>query len=321
MIPKVFISYSWDTKEHEDWVLGLVADLRRAGIDANLDKSITQEGNVNLDKMMINGFKDNDKVILVLTENYAKKADNNKGGVGFETIISLPVLRKNPNKLIPISRHKGILDNSLPFHLQSNYIIDFSNNDNYFDKLTELIHKIREINLIELPEVGEPTDLSPRKIKGHLEKAMDSLIPNLARHDEQDKKIFLIQEMNKIWKTIVLLANKTKEVNPNFTFLVDVDTESEKIIYFKVNEILKTGIHIRINEMFRNYNQICISYGTRFTKGNSSSFNEMITCDVSKDNSLELSGLSFGYFRNNSNSPEDIAKEMWSNQVLNQLKY
>lgn len=321
MQPKVFISYSWDSKEHEEWVLGLVADLRRAGVNATLDKSITQEGNVNLDKMMIDGFKDSDKVILVLTENYASKADNNYGGVGFETIISLPVLRKTPNKLIPISRHHGKLSDSMPFHFQSNYIIDFSQEENYFDSLQELIHKIREVNLIELPEVGKPIELSPRKIKGHLENSLDSLIPNLTKYEEQNKEEFLLQEMNTMWKTFVDLANRTADANTNFSFVIAVDEVSEKMIYFKVNNSIKTGIHMRIHNMFNSYSQIVLSYGTKFTKGDASSFNEMISCSVNDKNELELSGLSMSFSGKKTKNPVEMAKEIWSTYIVSYLKY
>ena len=36
--PKVFISYSWTTPEHEEWVLNLANDLNDSGIFVVLDK-------------------------------------------------------------------------------------------------------------------------------------------------------------------------------------------------------------------------------------------------------------------------------------------
>jgi len=116
MSKNVFISYSWDNRNHEDWVLGLAADLRRAGINANLDKTITQSGTVNLDKMMIDGMRNNDKVVLILTEQYAEKADENIGGVGFETLLSIPILKSNPDKLILVSRHTAFVKLVVAFY-------------------------------------------------------------------------------------------------------------------------------------------------------------------------------------------------------------
>ena len=41
-IPKVFISYSWDNSEHEEWVMAFANELRQKGVDATIDKFITQ---------------------------------------------------------------------------------------------------------------------------------------------------------------------------------------------------------------------------------------------------------------------------------------
>lgn len=321
MNPKVFISYSWDNKEHEEWVMGLVVDLRKVGIDATIDKLLTQQGTVHLDKMMVDGFKDYDKVILVLTEEYAKKSDENQGGVGFETLLYLPILKKNPNKLIPISRHTSQLDNSMPLHLQGYYIIDFSSKTKYFEKLTELTHRIREINQIEIPAVGKLEKISPQKIKGNLEKSIDDLIPNLTEYKEQDKNEYLIQEMAIMWDTFIKLSDRTKQANSNFEYVVEVDQKCEKIVYYKINKVVKSGIHIRLNDMFGSYTQIVLSYGTRHTKGNSSSFNEMISCNINSNNELELSGLVMNFGGNKSTDPVEITKNIWLSQIVGQLKY
>jgi len=321
MNPRVFISYSWDNKEHEEWVMGLVVDLRKVGIDATIDKLLTQQGTVHLDKMMVDGFRDYDKVILVLTEEYAKKADENKGGVGFETLLSLPILKENPSKLIPISRHTSQLVDSMPFHLEGYYIIDFSTEIKYFEKLTELTHRIREINQIEIPALGKLQELSPQKIRGNLEKSFDDLIPNLTEYKEQDKNEYLTQEMGKMWDTLIQLSDRTMQANATFGYDVEVDENSEKIIYFKINNVVKTGIHMRLNNMFRSYSQIILSYGTRLTKGNSSSFNEMISCTINNSNELELSGLTMIFGGNKSTDPVEMTKDIWSTQIVHQLKY
>ncbi len=41
---RLFISYSWSTPEHEDWVLRLATELRESGIDVILDKWNLKEG-------------------------------------------------------------------------------------------------------------------------------------------------------------------------------------------------------------------------------------------------------------------------------------
>lgn len=42
--PKVFISYSWSSPQHEQWVINLATELRQAGVDVILDKWDLKEG-------------------------------------------------------------------------------------------------------------------------------------------------------------------------------------------------------------------------------------------------------------------------------------
>lgn len=78
-IKKVFISYSWDSTAHQQWVLELVYKLRDNGVDASIDILKTHE-TVNLNTMMVSNIRDNDYIIIVLTENYSKKLMNLLGG-------------------------------------------------------------------------------------------------------------------------------------------------------------------------------------------------------------------------------------------------
>lgn len=38
MNPKLFISYSWSSEEHGQWVINLATSLRESGVDVILDK-------------------------------------------------------------------------------------------------------------------------------------------------------------------------------------------------------------------------------------------------------------------------------------------
>ena len=42
--PKAFISYSWSSTAHQDWVLTLATRLREDGVDVSLDKWDLKEG-------------------------------------------------------------------------------------------------------------------------------------------------------------------------------------------------------------------------------------------------------------------------------------
>src|SRR5262245_40900877 len=81
--PKLFVSYSWTTPNHEAWVLKLAIDLVESGVDVIIDKWHLREGQ-DADKFMEQMVTDPNikKVILVCDQAYAEKADARKGGVG-----------------------------------------------------------------------------------------------------------------------------------------------------------------------------------------------------------------------------------------------
>ncbi len=183
--PTAFISYSWDNPEHEVWVHKFVNNLRKnGGIDATFDKFELQDGTVNLFSMMTSGFRDKDFVIIILTEEYAKKADNEQGGVGFETMLTYPLLQTNRDKLIFVMRHQGEFDRVFPFHLKGYYAIDFSDDMKFEEKFNELLHRLHRIDSYEKEPVGEIPELKLRKSQGsflaHSQPSIaDIKIPNL----------------------------------------------------------------------------------------------------------------------------------------------
>jgi len=86
--PKAFISYSWSSPQHEQWVINLATELRQEGVDVILDKWDLKEGHdaiVFMEKMVTD--PEIKKVIIVSDRVYAEKAASRKGGVGTETQI------------------------------------------------------------------------------------------------------------------------------------------------------------------------------------------------------------------------------------------
>jgi hypothetical protein len=72
--PKVFVSYSHDSSEHKQWVGEISAKLRHDGIDVTLDQWDLSLGD-DITKFMEDGLSLSDRVILICTENYVRKAD------------------------------------------------------------------------------------------------------------------------------------------------------------------------------------------------------------------------------------------------------
>ncbi|MDP4105264.1 MAG: TIR domain-containing protein [Bacillota bacterium] len=158
---RVFISYSWDSTDHQEWVLYLANQLRKKGLIAEIDVFETQTKSTNLNKMMVEKVRDSDYIVIVLTENYARKATSFEGGVGFESQLILPFLKEYPNKLVPIIRHKGNFEAVFPFQLKGHLAIDFSDNNQFEEKLEELVYRLYEKPRYYVEPVGEIPILEP----------------------------------------------------------------------------------------------------------------------------------------------------------------
>ena len=103
----VFISYSWDNTEHQEWVLQLAKDLMtKFGIDVILDQFELSAGK-DLTYFMESAIEKADKVLVILTPKYKVKAENRESGVGYETSMITQELFESPIskvKFIPVLR-------------------------------------------------------------------------------------------------------------------------------------------------------------------------------------------------------------------------
>lgn len=103
--PDVFISYSWDSEEHKDWVLQLASRLTGDGVGVVLDRWHLAPGDP-LTEFMERGIRESGFVLVVCTPGYKRRSDGRRGGAGYEgTIITAEILTKaNHRKFIPIFR-------------------------------------------------------------------------------------------------------------------------------------------------------------------------------------------------------------------------
>ena len=163
--PKLFISYSWSSPEHEQWVLDLATALRESGVDVILDKWDLKEGNdavAFMEQMVTNS--EIKKVVIVADEIYAAKADGRSGGVGTETqIISKEVYdNQSQDKFVAVISEKD--DNDKPFlptYYKSRIYIDLSEADKYSENFERLLRWIFDKPLYVKPRLGSiPSFLS-----------------------------------------------------------------------------------------------------------------------------------------------------------------
>ncbi len=158
-IPKLFISYSWSSPEHEQFVINLATELRESGVDVILDKWDLKEGQdaIKFMEMMVND-PDVNKVAIISDEKYAKKADGRDGGVGTETqIISKEVYEnQDQNKFVAIVVQKDDAGRPcLPTYYKSRIYIDLSEIDTYSENFEQLLRWIFDKPLHVKPELGK----------------------------------------------------------------------------------------------------------------------------------------------------------------------
>ena len=79
-IPTAFISYSWDSDAHKDWVRTLAERLRSQGVRAILDQWELNAGG-DRTHFMESNITASDFVIIICTPTYATKGNKRDGGV------------------------------------------------------------------------------------------------------------------------------------------------------------------------------------------------------------------------------------------------
>lgn len=71
-VPRVFISYSHDSKSHKDWVLNLSTRLRKNGVDVVLDQWDVKLGS-DIAKFIEQGLSESDRIIMICMKIMWKK--------------------------------------------------------------------------------------------------------------------------------------------------------------------------------------------------------------------------------------------------------
>lgn len=142
IVKKVFITYCWENDEHNKWVHKLASDLGVAGFDVIID--IKQPLGIELNRFMEQTILNVDKVLIIATPEYKRRADNRERGVGYETSLITDDLIKDQNriKFIPIIRD-GSKESSYPVYLGNRKGLLMRDEDNYEEALNELISNIR----------------------------------------------------------------------------------------------------------------------------------------------------------------------------------
>jgi hypothetical protein len=161
--PKCFISYSWDSTSHKDWIRFLAEQLQENAVEVFLDQWDLHPGD-DLPHYMESSIREADFVLLVCTQSFAMKANAGTGGVGYEkTIVTGEIFQSlsSPGKFIPILRN-GTPRESLPSYLKSKLFVDFRSDSAFSSSFEELLRHLYSSPLhIRPPKGKKPSFRSP----------------------------------------------------------------------------------------------------------------------------------------------------------------
>ncbi|UOY04986.1 toll/interleukin-1 receptor domain-containing protein [Muricauda sp. SCSIO 64092] len=160
-VATVFISYSWDSEKHKNWVLELANQLVKEGVNVILDRYELRPGK-NLPHFVETSIKKADRIVIIFTPNYKLKAEKRAGGVGYEYSIMNSELYKNQTnneRIIPVLRDGDSTD-SIPEFMQQYIHIDMRNDENYENSYTDLLREIYDEPEIIKPEIGTKRNIA-----------------------------------------------------------------------------------------------------------------------------------------------------------------
>ena len=155
MIPTVFVSYSHDHEDHIAWVLQLATRLRHNGVNAILDQWNLDLGR-DVAAFIERGLSESNRVVCICSENYVRRANEKRGGVGYEkTIMTAEILRdQNADWVIPVIRNNPG-DEVLPVFLGARRYVDFRDDSQYERQYQELLRSLLDEPVLPVPLIGE----------------------------------------------------------------------------------------------------------------------------------------------------------------------
>ncbi len=157
--PKVFISYTWNTPEHEAWVLEWAERLASDGVNTVLDKWDFKEGrdkSAFMQEMVADGSVS--RVVIFSDRAYARKSDARVVGGGTETQIICKEVYETAKreKFISVVCEYEAGEPCLPAYLKSRKFLDFSTPEKANENYEKLVRMIFDKPLYKKPRVGKP---------------------------------------------------------------------------------------------------------------------------------------------------------------------
>ena len=148
--PSVFISYSWDSDAHREWVASFARKLSELGISVDID--INHNGETTFSDFMSKGINENRFVICVISSVYCDKINSKEqNGVRYEFAEIMKRCRTKEALeafVIPIIKNNNSesIDNMIPTNFQDVHYWDFDSLDKAPDSFSKIVARLLSFN-------------------------------------------------------------------------------------------------------------------------------------------------------------------------------
>jgi hypothetical protein len=147
-LSRVFLSYSWEEDFHINWVFNLAKQLNSDGIYVihdrsfmDFDRDLTPS---QIEQFMVDSVRKADKLLVILSPEYKRKAEGIKGGVGFEFALmkTEPPVHSSLERDVALLR-KGDPATAIPLGFERVFVLDMREDPVPDDRYRMLVERIR----------------------------------------------------------------------------------------------------------------------------------------------------------------------------------
>lgn len=321
------ISYSHDSAEYIQWVHNFTNALRKRGVDATTDRMETENKTVHFKQLMNRLMRDKNYVIVMLTQPYARKAEEFEGGAGYESQIISEMIQSEPDRLIFCLIDEDS-DLAIPHHLKGYEYIDFRIPQLYEQNVQKIVDRIYKTDKLHIEPLGE-NPLSEMKnelqeYKQENKESADLLSEEISWNNIQtptrmptdlEKTRFLKNSFAELVKYMDSLMQYLKEKNSYLEFEKTEQKATDfQFTVYKEGKVV-TGVRMWLDHGLSS-ESIALSYGPR--QGFSNSMNEIIRVNVTEQGEMELE-LTLGFHGMYSNqkprTPKEVAEFIWNQHM------
>ncbi|WP_352415964.1 toll/interleukin-1 receptor domain-containing protein [Oscillibacter ruminantium] len=277
----IFISHAWVNRMPDIRVLSFVDYLRKNGYDAQCDVMLQQQQTaISFPEMMATSLATAEKIIVVLSETYKKKADGFEGGVGEEYRYIIGDFSQRTNRYILVS-FGGRGSDIIPDFLRGRDIVDLKADKK--NGYRELFSKLSSTNKYQFAEVADaisaPEPQGIPDFEQQSESASSKYGVNLLSMKpvltDASRKAFMKDTYSKVLSGISEIAQEICSKNDLIEITKDEVDNNTSTFEVYANGKFQIGVQIWIGNQFGGSYYIFVSQGTI---GSKSSFSEMIDC-------------------------------------------